>query len=256
MIASRRLKKGRDRLESLGPYLKEMEILMQKLSRGMGEEHPLFRSGNSNKAALLLISSQRGLCGGHNSRLFKYTRRLLEEHRNRKWIPLVVGKQGVDFFKHRGLKPLYQWIEVETIPGPGLAGEISDGLLRLFRQQGLQEVKVLYSSFITVFKQQVKVLRLLPLHRSEGGSEPLFEPGPVRLFASFLPDYLSLRLQGLLLESRVSESAARMMAMEAATENAGQLLEELEGELNRLRQREITAEIAEIMGGAEALRAW
>ena len=225
--------------------------------------HPLVRENQSSKVGLLVVSSDKGLCGAFNVNLFRQCVGWMRRRESDRIFLFLIGKKGRDFFRKLAL-PNVQIVEEVTGIFPRVhyshAELLGNVLLNAYQEQSFRSVTCLYNEFRSVMRQGVETLELLPLRhptRSEAVSarqvEYLYEPGSREILDVLLPRYLKAQIYRVLMESQAAELAARMNAMDSATRNADELLGGLTLSFNRTRQDSITKEIAELVGGADAL---
>ena len=212
-----------------------------------------------------MITSDRGLAGAYSANVIKIGESLLADARARGMEPVlyVVGKKGFGYFRFRQIAVEAEWQGFSEVPPYAKAEEIGRRLIQDFGEDRIDELTCAYTDFRSAFTQRATSQRFLPISPEEvagtGGGEVhaeyLFEPEPEQILDHLLPQYLITRIYAALLESAASENAARRRAMKAATDNAEELIKVLTRQANRARQDEITTEIMEIVGGAEALAA-
>jgi F-type H+-transporting ATPase subunit gamma len=269
LIASSRIIKAQQRLHAAQPYAREITRAVEAVvSRSGNVDHPLTRpTENRTRAAVLILTSDRGFCGGFNSNVLREAQslRALLADQGLDVVPFVAGRKGITWHRFRGREMAAQWSGFSDTPKQGNAAEITRTLLDAYERPaeegGVDEIHVVYTEFVSMLTQQAAVRRLLPLHIERVGAPPPtgaipiyeFEPSPVDVLNALLPWYVESRLFHALLESAASEIAARRRAMKSATDNANELIEQLTRDANKARQAEITQEISEIVGGANAL---
>jgi F-type H+-transporting ATPase subunit gamma len=271
LIASSRIIKAQQRLHAAQPYAREITRAVEAVvSRSGNVDHPLTRPvENPARAAILILTSDRGFCGGFNSNVLREAqglRSLLESERVEP-VTFVAGRKGIGWHRFRNRQVAAEWSGFSDTPRQGNAAEITRALLDAYglpaQDGGVDEIHVVYTEFVSMLTQKAVVRRLLPLRIEETdepsptGPMPIyeFEPSPPDVLNSLLPWYVESRLFHALLESAASEIAARRRAMKSATDNANELIEQLTRDANKARQAEITQEISEIVGGANALAA-
>jgi len=238
------------------------------VSRSASIDHPLVREpGRSERVALLILTSDRGFCGGYNANVLREAQRLRarQDGRGTPADSYVAGTKGIVWHRFRGRELAGEWHGFSDSPTHAAARDITGTLLTAFgkpaAEGGVDEIHLVYTEFVSMLTQQPAVHRILPLEvreveeeRHEGPIPPYeFEPSPQAVLDALLPWYVENRIYHALLESAAAEIAARRRAMKAATDNANDLLEQFTREANKARQAEITQEISEIVGGANAL---
>jgi len=269
LIASSRIIKAQQRLHDAAPYARELTQAVEAVvSRSEQIDHPLTRPAeNPTRAAVVILTSDRGFCGGFNSNVLREAQslRALLEGQHVEPVIYVAGRKGIGWHRFRGRDTAAEWSGFSDTPRQENAAEITRALLEAYERPtedgGVDEIHVVYTKFVTMLTQQAVVHRLLPLEIEETDEEPPtgpmpiyeFEPSPEDVLNALLPWFVESRLFQALLESAASEIAARRRAMKSATDNANDLIEQLSREANKARQAEITQEISEIVGGANAL---
>jgi F-type H+-transporting ATPase subunit gamma len=271
LIASSRIIKAQQRLRAAQPYAREITRAVEAVvARSANVDHPLTRPvENPTRAAILILTSDRGFCGGFNANVLREAQglRLLLERQHVESVTYVAGRKGIGWHRFRDRKVAAEWAGFSDTPRQGNAAEITAALLDAYslpaQEGGVDELHVVYTEFVSMLTQKAVVRRLLPLHVEEteepspAGPMPIyeFEPSPPDVLNALLPWYVESRLFHALLESAASEIAARRRAMKSATDNANELIEQLTRDANKARQAEITQEISEIVAGANALSA-
>jgi len=267
LIASSRIVRAQQRVESSRPYAEQLTKVMEDVaSRSASLDHPLLEERESPATVgVLVVTSDRGLAGAYNANVLKIGEQLLRDVRGRGLEPVlyVVGKKGVGYFRFRGVPMQESWQGFSEVPPYDKAEEIGRRLIQDFAERTIDELHCAYTDFRSAFTLRATAQRFLPIAHEEvtgtgGGTvsaEYLFEPEPAQILDHLLPQYLITKVYAALLESAASENAARRRAMKAATDNADELIKVLTRQANRARQDEITTEILEIVGGAEALAA-
>jgi F-type H+-transporting ATPase subunit gamma len=268
LIASSRIVKAQQRVEASRPYAVQLTTAMEDLARHAGGalDHPLLREREQPaRVGLLVITSDRGLAGAYNANVLKIVEDLLRRVRERGLEPVVyvVGKRGVGYLRFRGVPVRADWQGISEVPTYEAADEIGRRLIDEFATEQIDELLCAYTDFRSAFTLRATYRRFLPIapeevvgNRREGvHPEYLFEPAPAQILDHLLPQYLITKVWAALLESAASENASRRRAMKAATDNAEEIIKVLTRQANRARQDEITTEISEIVGGAEALSA-
>jgi F-type H+-transporting ATPase subunit gamma len=265
LIASSRILKAQQRVESSRPYAIQLTKAMEDLARQTGSvQHPLLEDReNPSKAGILVVTSDRGLAGAYNANVLKIAERLFRDVRGRGLEPVLytVGKKGIGYFRFRGIPMRERWQGFSEVPPYEEAERIGRTLIKDFADEGIDELHAAYTDFRSAFTLRATAKRFLPIAPEEVTgkglgvvhAEYLFEPEPEQILDHLLPQYVVTKVYAALLESAASENAARRRAMKAATDNAEELIKVLTRQANRARQDEITTEIMEIAGGAEAL---
>jgi len=267
LIASSRILKAQARVEASRPYAVQLTSAMEDLARQSGGlNHPLLDEREQPaKAGVLVVTSDRGLAGSYNSNVLKIAEQSIADVRRRGLEPIVyvIGKKGVGYFRFRGVPMRNTWQGFSEVPPYAKAEEVGRALIADFGSGEIDELFATYTDFRSAFTLRATRKRFLPIAPEEvSGSgdgtvapEYLFEPEPGEILDHLLPQYVITKVYAALLESAASENAARRRAMKAATDNAEDIIKILTRQANRARQDEITTEISEIVGGAEALSA-
>jgi F-type H+-transporting ATPase subunit gamma len=269
LIAASRIIKAQQRMREATPYAAEIQRAMEAVvTRSANIDHPLVRTpGGAQRAAVLIITSDRGFCGGYNANVLREAQRLRTTLSDGGVAvdTYVSGFKGIAWHRFRDRELAGQWSGFSDNPAQANAAEITAALLEAFERPaaegGVDELHLVHTKFVSMLSQQPSVRRMLPLEVEEVEAEPPtgpvplydFEPSPEAVLDALLPWYVENRIYHALLESAAAEIAARRRAMKAATDNANDLLEQFTREANKARQAEITQEISEIVGGANAL---
>ena len=261
MVSAAKLRRAEEAIKSARPFADKMRaVLMSLASRANPAAHPMLEARPVEKALLILITADRGLCGAFNTNLHRRSEAFMREMKEKgvEVHIINVGRKGNDYFRRRQVQIVDRFINVMNSVNNELAGQVVAVAAEKFMSGEFQEVYVLYNSFRSAVTQVLTLKRLLPVVPDEPDAarqlEYLYEPGEEELLASLLPRYVQNQVFTGLLDSVASEHGARMSAMEAATTNADEMIYKLTLKLNRLRQESITTELMEIVGGAEALK--
>lgn len=270
LIATSRIVKAQERVKSSRPYAVQITRALSALvSSNSGIDHPLLKERTDVKrTAVLVITSDRGFCGGYNSNVIREGEALVKKLREegKEPVPYVVGSKGTIWYRFRGREIAAQWSGFSDRPSFYDAERIgrrlaADFLRKVEEDEAVGEIHVVYTEFVSMLTQQVEVRRLLPLQitdeekPAEGATLPTydFEPSAAAALDLLLPNYIESRIYHMLLQSAASEHASRRRAMKSATDNANDLIGLYSRQANQARQAEITQEISEIVGGANAL---
>lgn len=266
LIATSRIVKATQRVQQARPYARRIQEALRELT-GVAEveaEFPLLRAREQVRTlGMLVITSDRGLAGGYNANVIRIAEEELHraERAGQAYRLHIVGKKGLSYFRFRGYPIASSITGVSDMPRYETAVEMGDRLMREFEEGETDRVLIAYTDFRSAGSQTVTTTQVLPVAREEisrpaGEVSALyeFEPEPARIMSLLLPRYVTTVVFAALLESSASEHAARRRAMKAATENAEDLIGVLNRIINRERQAEITTEIMDVVGGAEALR--
>ena len=270
LISASRIVKAQGRVKESTPYAEAITRAVSAMVSLANIDHPLTQEKEErSRAAVLLLTSDRGLAGGFSSNVIREAERLSELLRSegKEILPFVVGRKGVNFYRFRSREMAGEWTGFTDSPSYADAKEVADGLIEAFlrpeEEGGADEIHIVFTRFINMGHQETVARRLLPLEieeseeAPEGGALPLyeFEPSAEDVLDNLLPRYVESRIYNAMLQSAASEHAARQRAMKSATDNAEELIKSLTRSANAARQAEITQEITEIVGGADALAA-
>ena len=269
LIAASRIIKAQQRAQAAGPYSRELTRAVSAVATYSNVDHPLTtEKENPTRAALLLITSDRGLAGAYSSSAIREGERLTQllHEAGREVVPYLSGRKGIAFYGFRRREVAAQWSGYSDNPTYDDAKAAADKLIEAFltptEEGGVDEIHIVFTRFVTMLTQRPEVIRLLPLEVVEGVEAPApdevlplyeFEPSAEEVLDALLPRYVASRIHFCMLQSAASELASRQRAMKAATDNAEDLIRRLTREANQARQAEITQEISEIVGGANAL---
>jgi F-type H+-transporting ATPase subunit gamma len=270
LIAASRIIKAQQRVAASTPYAQEITRAVSAVASQSNVDHPLTtEKENRTRAAMLLITADRGLAGAYSTNAIKEGEQLATLLRSdgKEVVPYLVGRKGVGFYRFRNREVAAEWTGFSDNPEYAHAKEIGETLIEAFNTPtedgGVDEIHIVYTEFMTMMTQRPVVRRLLPLEVEEveeeppGGAFPLyeFEPSAEGVLDALLPRYIESRIYNALLQAAASEHASRRRAMKAATDNAEEFIRTLTRLANAARQAEITQEISEIVGGANALAA-
>jgi F-type H+-transporting ATPase subunit gamma len=270
LIATSRIVKARARVQESRPYAEQITAVLTELASNSALDHPLLvERENPRRAAVLVVTSDRGQAGGYNNNVLKEAEALfsLLREEGKEPVVYVIGRKGVNYYRFRNREVKKSWTGFSEQPTYPDAAEAARTLVEAFMaddddENSVDELHLVYTQFKNMVTQTPQARRMAPMvveyvedDSSSEGIQPLyeFEPDPDALFDALLPKYIGARLFSALLESAASESANRQRAMKAATDNANELIRSLTLESNQARQAQITQEISEIVGGANAL---
>ena len=278
MVAAAKLKRAQDRILSSRPYAHKLRDVVSHLAeRTSRTSHPLLRKREGHTTELLVITSDRGLCGAFNTNILRQASEFLTEHRahGEQVAVAVAGRKGVDFFRRREWPVRREWPGIFDRLSFEHALDMGQDIVQHYHDGGFDRLYVVYNEFKSVMQQRVIVEQLLPIdtlnHGNNGNhgvredddtshGQPvasgayIFEPEEQVLLATLLPKHFQVQAFRVLLESAAAEQAARMTAMDGATRNAGELIQKVTLFYNKTRQAAITKELMDIVGGAEALQ--
>jgi F-type H+-transporting ATPase subunit gamma len=272
LVAASKLRRAQESVLAARPYARKMlEVLTSLAARANPELHPLLAQRSEDRVIAVVITADKGLCGSFNTNILNAAKHFLEGLKAEDVQVDMIGKKGRDWLKHRSHKPRRVMIDLFRDLGLRQAREVAGDLIERFSGSECDAVYLIYNEFKSAIQQEVVVRPLLPIPRAalaagEGpGDEPplgmavppedyIYEPEAKELFEDLLPKYVEMQIYHALLESSAAEHGARMSAMENATRNAGEMIETLTLQMNKIRQSAITNEILEVVSGAEALK--
>jgi F-type H+-transporting ATPase subunit gamma len=266
LIAASRIVRAQNRVSAARPYIEQLTEVIRNLSKaGAGLNQPLLVPRAEVKTVgFVVVTADRGLCGGYNANVERATERAIarEQAEGRDYRLLVAGKKGQTYFRYRKFRVDATFTGFSDQPTYENARDIAREVMARFDSQEVDQVQLIFTQFLSLGTQRVVERRFLPMDpstltqsRDDAGptADYEFEPSPEAILAELLPRYVEARLFGALLEAAASELAAKQRAMKAATDNANELIKNLERIANRARQDSTTTEITEIVGGAEGL---
>jgi F-type H+-transporting ATPase subunit gamma len=262
MVAAAKLQRSQGRMLAARPYSRKLAELMGQLAAKADIEHPLFTQRPVEKRLFLVITSDKGLCGSYNMNVLKLAQKAVDASIEAGVATAVyaIGKKGSDYFAKRGYTVWQRHVDYGGEANSERGRTVGDNAVESFLGGEFDEVRVVYSQFVSTMTQRPADLPLLPIapddtpgEDASTGREYIWEPSQEEMFAVLLPLYLRNRVFMTLSEAFTSEHAARMTSMAAATENAGELISALTLQRNRERQAAITSELLDIVGGANAL---
>jgi F-type H+-transporting ATPase subunit gamma len=258
MVAAARLRRAQEAAERARPYAGKLAELFSAVAAGVEPDaHPLLARREERRIDLLVLTSDRGLCGGYNANLLRRAESLLREKVGTEAAISVVGRKGVEYYRRRGANLVVTKLGILTTPPAALATELGEALMKRFVAEESDALYLVYSRFRSAISQVPTVAPLLPVAAPADdapGVDYIFEPARPELLARLLPRYVVAQITQALLEAIASEHGARMTAMENATNNATDMIGRLTLSMNRARQATITTELMEIVSGAEALK--
>jgi F-type H+-transporting ATPase subunit gamma len=273
LIAASRIVKAQGRIEQARPYAEAITGVVGTVAGQSGSvDHPLTTPReNPTRAAVLVLTSDRGLAGGYSANVLRQAEELnsLLRDEGKEPVPFLVGRKSVSYYRFRGRDVSRQWTGFTEQPSYNDAKAVADALIEAFRVggeaetedggRGVDEIHIVYTEFVSLASQKAVAKRMLPLVIEYADDAPEdtaqfdFEPSAEGVLDALLPRYIEARIFAAMLEAAASEQAARQRAMKSATDNADELIKQLTRDANSARQAEITQEIMEIVGGAEAL---
>ncbi len=264
MVAAAKLKRAQDRVVAARPFAQKMSAVLGSLSSKVSDDfsHPLLDERGDEKYLVVLVSADKGLAGAFNANVIKATQSFLKENDDRSVEMIAVGRKGRDFFRRRIAEMPAEYV---GLTGGGTANysdaaEIAQNVIKIFTEEGsIDKVFLIFTEFRTVLSQKAVVEQLLPIPKisdeGEGestGRDYIYEQSPAEIFGKLLPKQVETQIYRAMLESVASEQGSRMTAMDSASKNAGELIDTLTLNMNRIRQAAITKEIIEVVSGAAA----
>lgn len=255
-VSAARLRKAQDRVVAARPYARQILAVIQSLAARVGERgHPLLAERGNKRIELLVITADRGLCGAYNTNILRQALEFIASHEGSTTELDILGKKARDFFRRRSFAVRRETIGLLSTPAFAGAAVISGNLVDDFLKGEVDQVWMVYNEFKSVVRQRVIVEQLLPipklgLAKSEVAVEYLYDEPPEKLLDHVLHRHIEAQVYRALLEAAASEQGARMTAMEAATNNAAEMIESLTLYANKVRQAGITREIIEVVSGA------
>jgi len=263
LVAAARLRRAQERAFAARPFARAITRLVHSVAARAGEStHSLLARRPEKRILLLPVSGERGLCGAFNANVIRRTLEFLREHTQQEPSLIVLGRKIRDAMRKQRWKIVAEHVDVTMKPDLSRAGEIAAEVISLYESGEVDAVYVVFNEFKSVLAQNLKLERLLPIERDPAGAgnqpEPkadagidyLYEQPPAEILGRLLPRYVQVQLFRALAESAAAEHAARMTAMDSATNNAGELIDQLTLYMNKVRQAAITKEIIEVVSGA------
>jgi F-type H+-transporting ATPase subunit gamma len=260
MVAAAKLRRAQQRAQASTPYAAKITEMLGSLDGAAADlEHPLFKQREVKVTALVVITADRGFAGAYNTNILRAAEQRLREAPKGSIQLVVVGRKGRDYLRRRGYPVLAAYADLPGEASLEFARTLTQELTARFVAGEIDKIEVMYSHFVNALVRRIRTEVFLPVGAGEGGAAPqdrgtIFEPDAETLFAELLPRYATAKLYAALADALASEHSARMVAMGSARKNAGELVDSLTLTRNRLRQAAITREIAELVGGAEALK--
>lgn len=259
MVSAAKLRRAQERVMSARPYAQKiLSVLNSLVTRSEGQTHPLLEDRGGERIQVVVITADKGLCGAFNSNIIKAAQNFIDEHRHRQLTLNCVGRKGRDFFRKGSVPLAHEAVNIFARLDYSHAKQISATLMEEFSNKEVDAVYLVYNEFKSVIQQRIVVEQLLPIQKLAASEEAsligyIYEQPAGEIFGSLIPKHVEVQVYRALLESAAAEHGARMTAMDAATNNAVDLIDSLTLTMNRARQAGITKEIIEIVGGAAAL---
>lgn len=262
MVAASKLRKAQSRMVDMRPYADKMNSVIASMTGGEAL-HPILVQRPRKTIEVLVLTSDRGLCSAFNTNVLKAAQKLINERTKEGFNVSIstVGKKAKEYFKRRNIETRNSWSDLSGKLVYTDATKIGDDIVEHYLNESIDEVFMIYNKFRTVMSQEVTVQKLMPLSAPEKSKDTeeastlyTFEPTQKEILNQLLPKNIEVQIYRALLESQASEEAARMTAMENATQNADEMIERLTLQYNKARQASITGELMDIVGGVEALK--
>jgi F-type H+-transporting ATPase subunit gamma len=258
MVSAAKLRRAQEAMFAARPYARKMmEVLNSMASRATPAAHPLLQERGHEKVLLVVITADKGLCGAFNANIIRAATRFLADRREDDLALALVGRKARDFFRRRTVRVRSERVGIFQALRHQHARDLARELIEAFTSGEADQVFLVYNEFKSVIQQRIVIDRLLPIERhalrpQEPGLDYLYEPGPARIFETILPKHVEIQVWRALLESQAAEHGARMTSMDAATNNAAEMIDRLTLHMNKVRQAAITKEIIEVVSGAGA----
>ncbi|WMW70768.1 ATP synthase F1 subunit gamma [Staphylococcus epidermidis] len=262
MVSSSKLRRAEKNTKSFRPYMEKMQDAITAVAGSNStSNHPMLKSRDIKRSGYLVITSDKGLAGAYSTNVLKSLVNDINSKHNdsSEYSLIVLGQQGVDFFKHRGYEIESSLVEVPDQPSFKSIQSIAKHAIDLFSEENIDELTIYYSHYVSVLENKPATKQVLPLSQEDSGqghgqmSSYEFEPDKGSILSVILPQYVESLIYGTILDAKASEHASRMTAMRNASDNATELIDDLSLEYNRARQAAITQQITEIVGGSSAL---
>jgi F-type H+-transporting ATPase subunit gamma len=260
-VAAARLRRAQEAALAARPYAKELaRVLRSTMARVESPQQPLLAKRPEERILVILLSGERGLAGAFNANILKRAVEFLRSKRGKKIVTIPIGKKGRDALRKAGFEFAAEYVNVLARVDLGIAREVAGLVTQLYSKEEIDAVYLIFSEFKNVLAPLLMTEKLLPIEKIEGSDEPeaegaaeiayIYEQPEAQILDRLLPRYVETQILRIMLESSAAEHAARMTAMEAATKNAGEVIEALTLYMNKVRQAAITKEIIEIVSGA------
>lgn len=252
LVATSKLRKARKELVANEQYNNLCKEVIKEVVSSMPEDFDSIYYKNFNGDKLYIaLTSDTGLCAGYNNNVAIYLNNLVEKSGGAKVI--IVGSKGISYTSRYGISTYSEYVDLPDMPATKDVNKIYNDAIYLYEKGEVSEVNIVYTEFISPVKQEVKSVKILPIEKKSGqAGQYIIEPNEESVFKNAIDMYLKSQLKTCMISAKASEHSARMTAMDGATENANDILQNLHIKFNRIRQGIITQEISEIIGGAEA----
>lgn len=259
LVASAKLRKARSQLERSRPYyLTVLDNIQNVISASENLRHPLLETREVKNSLYIVLAADRGLAGGYNSNILRLTESRIKNEKDKSSL-FVVGLRANEYFKRRNYNILKSFSGISETPSFSDAQKIANPAIEMFIKGEVDEINLVFTKFLGTISYEPTIIKLLPSDNVDNNRQGInslieFEPSPEEVLDHLIPEYVKSSIFGALIEASSSEQAARRFAMESATDNAEEMIEELQINYNRARQAAITMELSEIVTGAEALK--
>jgi F-type H+-transporting ATPase subunit gamma len=258
-VSAAKLRRAQDRVLNARPYAEQLKRVLGNLTARLENvKHPLLEVRPEEKILFIVVTADRGLCGAFNSNILRAATGFLRQHEKPTVSLATAGRKGRDFFRRRGIPIRAEFVNIFSRLDYGHARDIAETAVQAYSNAEVDAVYIVYNEFKSVIQQRVVVEKVLPLsptelQQSDSQTDYIFEQPPQEIFNRLLPRYVEIQIYRALLESAASEHGARMASMDTASRNAGEMIDMLTLNMNRIRQAAITREIIEVVSGAGAL---
>lgn len=258
-VSAAKLRRAQERVFSARPYADQLKKVLANLTRRVEDiSHPLLEVRPEQRILFIVVTADRGLCGAFNSNITRTATVFIRDHIGQEIKVVAVGRKGRDFFRRRRIAIRAEFVNIFSRLDYGNARDIAENVIQAYTDSEVDAVYILYNEFKSVIQQRIVVEKLLPISRietqtSEPQTDYIFEQPPQEIFNRMLPRYVEIQIYRALLESAAAEHGARMASMDTASRNAGDMIDSLTLNMNRIRQAAITREIIEVVSGAGAL---
>ena len=256
MVAASRLKKSEEKFRQAKPFAEKMEMILSHLQQFSEEfSHPFFESREVKSIGLVVVTSDRGLCGAYNGNMIARAEEFLAEHQNVKLM--LIGKKGYDYFKKRDWPILLKSLDIAGKPDFHKISEITQQVIQAYLSREVDAVYLLFTSYLSAMSVKPICVKFLNLQQEGRAAKPvqtILEPSLPEILNQFLPQFVTSKMYISLMEAFTAENSSRMIAMKTATDNAKEMIERLTLLRNKARQAAITKEILEIVTAGEALK--
>ena len=256
-VSAAKLRRAQERVVSARPYATQLRGVLANLARNAGNiAHPLLETRPEERVLIMVVTADKGLCGAFNSNIIKAAQNFMAQSAGKDISLFCAGKKGRDFFRRRSAKIVGEYVNFFSKLDIAHARDIAQQLVELYSKAEVDAVYIAYNEFKSAIQQRAVIEKLLPLGSTElqdsgSGIDYILEQPPQEIFNRLLPRYVEIQVYRAVLESVAAEHGSRMAAMDAASRNAGEMIETLTLNMNRVRQAAITREIIEVVSGAQ-----